>query len=269
MTAPLAPRRQPTGPGRVVAIVASVFLLVIGAGLVLGGAALMVVFGTGGQISSAMHPVKSPTAAVVTDIAAIRDTAEVADVLGTPTAKFAADGGNASGLFVGIGPAAEVDSYLSGVEIDQVVDFELDPYVLDLARRDGTQGTVGAPTAQDFWVASDTATAGLDLSWQVQDGDYRMVLMNADGAPGVDSRLSVGVGLGGLYGLSLGMLIGGVVLIGIAVALLVLTRPRRLPPPFANGYVPSADYPPAPPAATTPPATVQPPADPVPPVPRS
>lgn len=230
-----APRRQGTGAGRVLAIVAAVLLLIMGVCLALGGTALMAAFGTDGKVSTDRHPVASPTAAVVTDVASIRDTADVADVLGTPVANFAADGGNSSGLFLGIGPVAEVDRYLAGVEVDQAVDFEVDPYSLTLARRDGARTAATPPARQDFWVASATGTDGFELSWPVRDGNYRMVLMNADGAAGVNSRLSVGVGLGGMFGLSLGLLIGGAVLILLAVALLVATRPRP-PAAAASGY---------------------------------
>lgn len=228
-----APRREKAGPGRVLAIVASVFLLVIGAGLVIGGTTLVAVFGSDGEISSATHPVRTPTAAVVTDVAAIRDTSELADALGTPVARITADGG-----FVGIGPAAEVDRYLAGVEIDQAADFDLDPFVLVLSRRDGTEPTAEPPAEQEFWVASSTGST--HLSWPVRDGDYRVVVMNTDGAAGVDTQLSVGVGLGSVFEVGLSMMIGGAALIVLAIALLVFTRPRRLPPAapgFADRYV--------------------------------
>lgn len=231
MTTNSPPRRS----GRVLAVVASVILLVVGASLAVGGAVLVAVFGTNGDVVTDKHPVVTPTAAVVTDIAAIRDTTELSDLLGTPVTTLAADGGNASGLFVGIGPAAEVDAYLSGVEVDQAVDLELDPYSLNLSRREGTTTSADPPRQQDFWVASGTGFSGLDLTWPIEDGDYRVVVMNMDGAAGVESRLSFGLAVGGLFGLALGMLIGGGVLILVAVALLVLTRPGRTPAPTGGG----------------------------------
>ncbi len=262
---PVAPRRQGGGAGRVLAIVSAVFLLLIGAGLAIGGGALMAVFGTDSEISSPRNPVTTPTAAVVTDIAVIRDTSEVADALGTPVAKVAAEGGNASGLFVGIGPAVAVDRYLAGVEIDQAVDFDVDPYALDLSRRDGAETTADPPTDQDFWVASANSATGIELSWPIQDGNYRMVLMNADGAADVQSQVSIGLGLGSMFGVALGMLIGGVLLIAVAIALLVFTRPRRLPPApaYPGGYPaagPPTGTPTGPPAG--PPAGAAPPSAP-------
>jgi hypothetical protein len=234
-----ASHRRAAGPGRTLAIVAAVFLVLIGLSLAVGGAAVMAVFGTDGEITSSQHPVVTPTAAVVTDIAAIRDTSDVADALGTPVARLTADGGNASGLFVGIGPAAEVDAYLSGVEIDQAVNFEVDPYQLDLSRQDGTETTAAPPADQNFWVASGTG-ADIDVSWAVADGDYRAVLMNADGAAGVDSRLGIGVGLGSIFGIGLGLVLGGAVLVVVAIALLVVTRPRTQPPAGPTFAYPAA-----------------------------
>jgi hypothetical protein len=236
-----AHRRSGAGPGRVVAIVASVFLLVIGACLALGGGLLLVVFGSDGSVSTAKHPVGTPTAAVTTDVATIRDTAEVADALGTPVATVAANGGNTSGLFIGIGPAVAVDRYLSGVAVDQVVDFDVDPYTLNLDRRGGIRTTATSPAEQNIWVASTTGTGNLQLNWPVRDGNFRLVVMNADGSAGVNSQLSIGASLGGMFGLALGLLIGGAVLIILAVVLLVVSRPR--PPTIV--YAPSTG-PPAP-----------------------
>lgn len=252
-----APRRRSATPGRVIAIVAAVFLLIIGALLALGGTALMVTFGTDGEISSDKHPVDTPTAAVITDVATIRDTADVADALGTPVANVTANGGNTSGLFVGIGPAVAVDRYLSGVAVDQAVDFEVDPYSLNLSRRAGTETTAAPPTEQDFWVASVDGTGNLAASWPVQDGNFRLVVMNADGAAGMTSQLSIGVGLDGMFGVALGLLIGGAVLILLAIALLVATRPRAPtiaygPPPGTRSPAVDPVPPPAAPAVSAP-----------------
>lgn len=233
-----APRGSGAGAGRVVAIVASVFLLVIGVSLAVGGTAVMAVFGSDGELSSATNTVATPTAAVVTDVAAIRDTSDVAEALGTPIVRVTGSGGNDSGLFVGVGPAGAVDDYLARTEIDQAVDFDVDPFVLELSRRDGAESVAAPPADQDFWVAASAGTA--DLSWPVRDGDYRVVVMNVDGSAGVDSRLSIGLGLSGVFGVALGTLIFGAVLVFLAIALLVFTRPRRLPPAtpgFADRYV--------------------------------
>jgi hypothetical protein len=222
------PAHRP-GPGRVAAVIGAVFLLVVGVALVVGGAVLLGLFGRDGTVTAGKHPVTTTSAAVIADAGPIRDTSNVAQVLGTPTAMLTANGGNASGLFVGIGPATAVDSYLAGVTVDVAADFDVDPYVLTLTRHSGASPTASPPAAQTFWVASGSGPT-VDLTWPVQDGDYRVVVMNADGAPVVNSQVSLGIGLSGMFGIALGMLIGGVVVILAAVALLVFTRPRRRPP---------------------------------------
>jgi hypothetical protein len=213
-------------PARTATIVLAVIALVIGFFAAAGGGILLLVFGTDGQLSTSRHPVSTPTAAVVTDTAAITNTSRVAEVLGDPTLRLQVDGENAAGLFVGVGPAADVDRYLQGVAIDQATDFDLDPYQLSMARRDGA-ASAAAPSSQGFWVASATAHGVTDLSWAIRDGDYRVVLMNADGGPGVNSQLGIGIGLPRMFTYAMTMFAGGLVLILAGVLALALGRPRR------------------------------------------
>jgi hypothetical protein len=213
-------------PARTTTIVLAVIALVIGVVVALAGGVLLLVFGRDGNLSSSRYPVSSPTAAVVTDTAAITETSRVARVLGTPTLRLQVDGGNAAGLFVGIGPAADVDRYLQGVAVDQATDVDLDPYRMTLTRRDGT-ATAPAPATQGFWVASATAHGVTDLSWTVRDGDYRVVLMNADGVAGLNSELGAGIGLPRMFSFAMAMFAGGLVLVLAGVLVLVLGRPRR------------------------------------------
>lgn len=225
-------------PARAGLIVLAAIMMVIGVGVAAGGAALLIAFGTDGKITSGAHPVSTPTAAVITDVASIHNTSQVADILGSPTVHLTASGGNASGVFVGIGRASDVDSYLAGVAVDQARDVDLDPFVLSLSRLDGV-ATPTPPGEQTFWVASASARGVADLTWNVRDGDYRMVLMNADGTPVVDTQLSVGLQLPGFFGLSLGFLIGGLILLIGGIAVLRLGLPRRGPAPAAGPPVAS------------------------------
>jgi hypothetical protein len=170
--------------------------------------------------------VSTATAAIVTDTDPVTNTSRVADVLGAPTLRLQVDAGNTAGLFVGVGPAADVDRYLQGVAIDQATDFNLDPYQLQLTRRDGV-ASAPAPSSQGFWVASVTTRGVTDLTWTIRDGDYRVVLMNADGSPGVDTQLGIGIGLPRMFGLAMTLFAGGLVLLLAGVLALALGRPRR------------------------------------------
>ncbi|WP_326836215.1 hypothetical protein VSH64_15035 [Amycolatopsis rhabdoformis] len=219
----IQPQRR--SPARIAVIVISVVVLVIGVCLAVGGGVLLLVFGSGGSLKSGTHAVSTPTAAVVTDTAQITDTSRLTRALGDPSVSVHASGGNGSGLFIGIGPAADVDRYLTGVAIEQARDFNLDPFALDAVRRDGT-ALASPPATQPFWVASGAT----DVTWPITDGDYRAVVMNADGTPGVDSRLAVDLNLPGLFGYALWFFIAGLVLMAAAIVALALGRPRNRAP---------------------------------------
>jgi hypothetical protein len=120
-------------------------------------------------------------------------------------------------VFVGIGPADSVSAYLAGVPHEQVGDLG-----------DG-RGTVVAgrqrpadPQEQTFWVATTSGPGEQSLRWNVRDGDWRAVVMSADGTRSVGADLTVGAQLPHLLGLSIGLLGGGALLLAIGGAVLVV-----------------------------------------------
>jgi hypothetical protein len=133
-------------------------------------------------------------------------------------------------VFVGIGPADEVARYLADVGRDEVSDFDVDPFRLSVTPRPGGQ-PAGAPATQTFWVASATGTGPQSLTWDAAGGDWAVVVMNADGTPNVDVDLSVGGTLPAVRAIAIGALIGSVVLLTIATALIVPAFATRKPSP--------------------------------------
>src|SRR5215212_8598733 len=67
------------------------------------------------------------------------------------------------------------------------------------------------PAGEDIWSASTSGTGTQSLEWDIEDGDWSAVVMNADGSPGVDVRASAGAGASFLQPLGLGLLGGAVV----------------------------------------------------------
>lgn len=132
---------------------------------------------------------------------------------------------NGTPVFVGIGPAAEGATYLSGVSHDEVADFDVDPFKLSTTAHAGDK-PVAAPADQSFWVASGSRT----LDWNAVGGDWSVVIMNADASPNVDAELSLGGTLPVVEGITIGSLIGAVLMLLIAAAFIVPTIATRPSP---------------------------------------
>ena len=104
---------------------------------------------------------------------------------------------------------------------------------------------MNAPTEEEIWVAQAVGTAPT-LEWPVQEGDYRLILMNADGSPGVRAQAQFAITINGLFGLGLGWLIATALVAIVGLVLLILgirTRTRPHPdglagPPTQPGYGP-------------------------------
>ena len=119
-------------------------------------------------------------------------------------------------LFVGIGPSTDVDRYLAGVSHTVITEFWGDEVE---AVAGGTPGT--APGAQDFWVASDTGSGARTLEWDPEDGSWTVVVMNADGRPGVAVAADLGARMPALPWIAVGVLAAGAILLAGGALLIV------------------------------------------------
>jgi hypothetical protein len=227
-----APTRDRTGPilatvtGGVVA-----FLAII---LIAAGAALFWVSDNktdaDGYYTTATHTYSSPTRALTTQNLDVGGDAPgwlfSSDTFGhVRVDPRATDSGKP--VFVGIARTRDVDTYLEGVQHDEVSDLDFDPFTLDKSRRAG-EGRPAMPAAQTFWAAS--SADGRPLDWKVRSGDWSVVMMNADGSPGVSVDASVGANAPLIRELAWWLTIPGAVLGLIALGLVGLgarglTRP--------------------------------------------
>lgn len=149
-------------------------------------------------------------------------------------------------VFIGIGPQRDVDAYLSGVAHTELTDVRFHPFVPRYRQIPGTN-PAESPAAQPFWSASTSGTGTRELRWDLQDGSWTIVVMNADAGPGVSVDLQAGAHFTFLGPLALGVLVGAIVLLAIGVPLLVagaigLGRHGPPPPhwPAAGAPVPAA-----------------------------
>jgi hypothetical protein len=90
-------------------------------------------------------------------------------------------------LFVGVARTRDVDAYLRGVSRSEVSDIDYAPFSARYTQRAGTR-TPARPAAQDIWAAQGSEA----LTWNVQKGDWSVVVMNADGSRGVTAAVSAG-----------------------------------------------------------------------------
>lgn len=128
-------------------------------------------------------------------------------------------------IFIGIADESVVREYLSGVSYDEVKELEIDPFKLSYIRHYGSS-VPEPPTAQTFWVAKAYGSGARTLEWDLKEGTWVLVLMNTDGSVGTDLNGVVGIKVPWIFGVGLGILIGGIVLLIISIVMIVLASRR-------------------------------------------
>ncbi len=132
-------------------------------------------------------------------------------------------------LFMGIAPADAVAGYLDGVVHDEITDWDStadDISDVVYARNEGVTDPA-APETTGFWVASVSGAGEQALDWTIESGEWALVIMNADGSPGVSADVRFGVAAPSvLFPIGLASLVVGLVAL-IGGARLVSSVPAR------------------------------------------
>ncbi|HWJ11896.1 MAG TPA: DUF4389 domain-containing protein [Nocardioides sp.] len=196
-----SPHQQDASRGwtaaRVVSLVLGSVLVIGSAGLASGGVALVA---ADRMARDADGFLTSPQARLTTDGFAI--TSENAQLAaggaleGLPDAVIGdvrlsvdgAGGPDGTEMFVGIGPAADVQGYLADVQHDTLLEIR-DGEPVYRSTTGGAPATT--PSEQDFWVAEATGTAP-QVTWALEAGDWAAVVMNADGSAAIAADVSAG-----------------------------------------------------------------------------
>lgn len=207
------PASSSWGAGRVIAVVVASLAVLAGlAALAAGGTAL--VFDqtqrdASGYLMTDSTAYSTDTYALVSDsyrTGAAGERMVARDMLGTVRIRTE----SAQPVFVGIGPAAAVDSYLANVRREVATRF-------DANRTDFRLSKGGAPavppTARRFWAAQSLGSGTQTLSWSPRNGDWRTVVINANGAAGVRAELAIGARFPHLLWIGIGVLGGGALLL--------------------------------------------------------
>src|SRR3954471_24623167 len=139
------------------------------------------------------------------------------------------DSSGAKMLFIAIGPEAAVAKYLGSVAHASVEDVDFDPFRVKYFPVTGG-APQGPPTEQRFWAASASGVGTQTVTWKVREGDWSVVLMNADGSRRVAADIDLGAKLTFLLWVAIGLLLGGVLVLGGSTGLIFLAVRTRRPP---------------------------------------
>ncbi len=133
-------------------------------------------------------------------------------------------------IFIGVAKVRDLEAYLKDVEYDEITNFKLRRFELDYTRHPGTSEPL-APTSQTFWEASAHGAGTQTLEWGLESGTYSFVLMNEDGSHALNLNVLIGVKVPPiLWGIGVGLLLGGLVLLVVAILMIYLAvRKRRTP----------------------------------------
>ena len=107
-------------------------------------------------------------------------------------------------------------------------DIDFSPFTADYRRLDGDRKPT-APAAQRFWETSAHGSGPQTLTWEVDDGDWSIVVMNEDASRQVDVGVKAGAELGFLNGAGWGAIIAGLIVLSFAslLAILGIRQPAR------------------------------------------
>ena len=226
---------------KTVAIVTGSLLAFVGVSLGIGGGAAIWAHNTqrdsAGYFATSAEPLDTPSFALTSgeiDLGVDASDYRWIPGDGAATVRLQATPNNDRPVFVGIARSADVEAYLAGSAHAEVTDFDVDPFRAEI-RESGGALRPGRPADQGFWAASANGSGTQTVTWPAQSGSWTVVLMNADGSPGVAVDVAVGAKTGVLLPIGLGLVVFALVVLVGGVALIVAGsggRQNRARPSF-------------------------------------
>jgi hypothetical protein len=221
------PASRPVGTKRVLLIVGgSVALLLALACFAVGGVAVWVLSerDASGYLTTDSHRFSSGGYAIASENLDFSDTPRW---LGERFATVRIEASAARPVFVGIGPTSAVEPYLAGVQRSEITDVDADPFSVEYRRIPGGREPA-SPASQGFWRVESSGSGTQAIDWPVEDGDWSVVAMNADGSRSVALEASFGAKVSALGWLAFGFLTAGAIALlgGAALIYLGARKPR-------------------------------------------
>ena len=223
---PAAPAPTHHAPvGRILMVVAGALIVLVAGTVAVAGGILTWAHATqrddDGFFSTSAERLDTATPAITSDrldLGVSPADASWFDIGDLATVRLDVEGAGEQPVFVGIGPADDVEGYLSGVAQAQVEDVDVDPFRVEYRFTAGAD-QADPPGDQSFWVAE--GTDGTPLEWELEPGDWVVVLMNADGSAGVSVDASIAAKADWVLPVGIGLLSGGLLLVVGGALLLV------------------------------------------------
>ena len=209
--------------GAIVALTLGFVIAVVGIGGIVVGATTASAFpqqGQDGYLTSSVVKVSTNFSALTSSPVSI-DIDDVPFDFGSIrlTAESAASDGQ---VFIGIGPKADVEAYLSGVHRTEVTSVQMLPFRVHYRDVPGsTVPTVSAPAEQSFWVAASSGSGPQQITMEVRSGDWILVIMNSDASAGITSDLRAAVNSPMAGSVISGLWIGGIIALILGTALII------------------------------------------------
>ncbi len=230
---PLAPPTQPGAPigpsawtaGRVVSLVLGTLLLIVSAALGLPAGALtaadLAARDDAGFLTSGPQRIATTTYAVVSGNVDLQLDGPPAftprSLIGTT--RLTAQPRGDKDVFLGIAPTALARPYLNGMERAVLTDIDNGNPALS-ERGDAVPAL--PPASADIWTAQSSGSGPQSIVWEPQNGNWTVVVMNADASRGISVDAKVGAevpALGWVIGLlstlAFVALLGAVLLIAL------------------------------------------------------
>jgi hypothetical protein len=170
-----------------------------------------------GYVSMSSHVYSTSSRALVTEGVTIGN--DVPDWL-LGKVRLEATSTTGKPVFVGIAKQSDAESYLDGVRYAKLTDLDLDPFSVTYAPQPGRKAPA-SPAAQPFWAATAQGSGSQALTWKVREGNWSIVVMNADGSPGISASVQPGAEIPAAFWVGLGAAIGGGALLLVTILLIV------------------------------------------------
>jgi hypothetical protein len=225
---------------RIPFLVAGVLTGVVALTLLVSGAGLLWADGQkdgDGYLSTDRHAFGTGTAALVTGNVDVNlDGAEwLVESRDLDDVRLSVEPQSAEPVFVGVAPTSDVRRYLGGTAHTRVDDLSYEPFGVfgDFSadyRDSAGSKRADRPGNERFWTTSVSGTGTQNLTWDLAEGDWSIVVMNADGSPGVHADIEAGAQLPALDEIAWTTVGGGVIFAIITAGLVALAvQPRRAP----------------------------------------